>query len=41
MNRARSNPAWYVLLLLGAVVMLFPLWWMLVVSLMTATEAKQ
>ena len=41
MNRARSNPGWYVLLLLGAVVMLFPLWWMLVVSLMTGTEAKQ
>ena len=41
MNASRSNPLWYLLLLLGAVVMLFPLWWMTVVSLMSETQAKQ
>ena len=41
MNASRSNPLWYLLLLLGTVVMLFPLWWMTVVSLMSETQAKQ
>ena len=41
MNASRSNPLWYLLLLLGAVIMLFPLWWMTVVSLMSETQAKQ
>jgi multiple sugar transport system permease protein len=37
----RSNPALYVLVSLGALVMLFPIWWMLVVSLKTESEAKE
>ena len=41
MNASRSNPLWYLVLLLGTVVMLFPLWWMTVVSLMSETQAKQ
>ena len=41
MSASRSNPLWYLLLLLGTVVMLFPLWWMTVVSLMSETQAKQ
>ena len=41
MRVGRSSPFWYLLLLAGAIVMLFPLWWMTVVSLMSETDAKQ
>ena len=41
MTTTRSNPALYVLVSLGALVMLFPIWWMLVVSLKTESEAKE
>ena len=41
MTTKRSNPALYVLVSLGALVMLFPIWWMLVVSLKTESEAKE
>ena len=41
MSATRSNPTWYVLLSLGALVMLFPIWWMFVVSLKTEAQAKE
>ena len=40
MNRTRSSPAWYIPLLLGTIVMIFPLWWMITLSLETESNAS-
>ncbi|MDG2030866.1 MAG: carbohydrate ABC transporter permease [Phycisphaerales bacterium] len=41
MRSSRSNPVWYLPVSIGALLMLFPIWWMLVVSLKTEADAKQ